>query len=60
MSTIIRIFIGIGLFTLGYHVGREVGRLEPIREELRRAREGRKGYTIDAEQTEPVPRDKVN
>jgi len=50
MSTIIRILIGVGLFTFGYHLGREVGRLEPIREELRRAREGRKGYTIDGEQ----------
>ena len=56
MSTIIRILIGIGLFTFGYHLGREVGRLEPIREELRRARAGRKGDTIDAEQPESAPR----
>jgi hypothetical protein len=55
MSTIIRILIGIGLFTFGYHLGREVGRMEPIRDELSRMR-GRKGFTIEAEPSDPEAR----
>jgi hypothetical protein len=51
MSTIIRILIGIGLFTFGYHLGREVGRLEPIRDELSRSRT-RRGVTIEGEKVE--------
>jgi hypothetical protein len=52
MSTVIRILIGVGLFTFGYHLGREVGRTEPLREELRRAR-GRTGITIQGEKVRP-------
>ena len=47
MSTVIRILIGIGLFTFGFHLGREVGRMEPLVEELERERR-RRGITIDA------------
>jgi hypothetical protein len=36
---IARLFLGAGLFALGYYLGREVGRAEPVCEELRRARE---------------------
>lgn len=36
---IVRLFLGAGLFALGYFVGKEVGRAESVREELRRARE---------------------
>jgi hypothetical protein len=36
---IIRVFIGVGLFALGYFVGKEIGRTESIRDELRRAAE---------------------
>lgn len=53
MSTVFRILIGIGLFTFGYRVGREVGRMEPIRDELNRVH-GRRGVTIDAEKAEPA------
>jgi len=34
-----RVLIGTGLFMLGYYLGREIGRTEPIREELRQARD---------------------
>lgn len=51
MSTVIRILIGIGLFTFGYHIGREVGRLEPIRDELERIRK-HSGVTIEGEKAE--------
>ena len=34
-----RLIAGAGLFVIGYYLGKEIGRTEPIREELRRARE---------------------
>jgi hypothetical protein len=33
-----RIVAGLGLFALGYYLGKEVGRTEPVREELEAAR----------------------
>ncbi len=36
---IFRILVGAGLLALGYFVGREIGRTEPVRKELRNARE---------------------
>ena len=39
MATALRFLAGIGLFALGYYLGREVGRLESLREEMRRLRE---------------------
>ena len=33
-----RLVVGVGLFALGYHLGREIGRADPIRDELKRAR----------------------
>ncbi len=36
---LVRMMVGVGLLALGYYLGREVGRAEPLREELRRARE---------------------
>ena len=50
MSTLIRVLCGLGLMALGYYVGREVGRLEPIRDELFRSRRKRKmGEIYDAD-----------
>jgi len=46
MSTLFRLLIGVGLYSFGYYLGREVGRLEPIRLELERARK-RRGLTIE-------------
>jgi len=37
----LRLIAGAGLFALGYYVGREVGRMDPIIEELKRAREAK-------------------
>jgi len=39
MASVLRLFIGIGLTALGYYVGREVGRLESLREDMERLRE---------------------
>jgi hypothetical protein len=36
---IIRILTGASLLLLGYYIGREVGRAEPIRREMQDARE---------------------
>jgi len=55
MSTVIRVFIGIGLFTVGFQLGRAVGRVEPVANELRKMKR-RQGIVIDgeAEEQEPV------
>jgi hypothetical protein len=37
---IARLFIGVGLFALGYLVGREMGRAESVRDQLSGASEG--------------------
>lgn len=34
-----RLIVGGGLFVLGYLLGKEVGRVQPVRDELQRARE---------------------
>ena len=34
-----RVFVGLGLLALGYYVGREIGRAEPIRNELKDLRD---------------------
>ena len=36
---LLRLILGAGLLAFGYYMGREVGRTEPLREELKRARE---------------------
>jgi hypothetical protein len=54
MSKVMRVLIGIGLFTFGFHLGREVGRMEPIVDELKRTRR-RRGVTIDGEKVNPEP-----
>jgi len=41
---VVRIFIGVGLFVLGYFVGKEIGRAESIRDQL----------TWAAEEDDPV------
>ena len=38
---LLRVILGAGLFAFGYYLGREVGRHEPIREELEQARKHR-------------------
>jgi hypothetical protein len=39
---IVRLLTGAALVLLGYYIGREVGRTEPIRKELEEARENDK------------------
>lgn len=56
MATAIRILIGLGLFTFGFQVGRALGRLDPLAEELR-AMKGRRGAIIEGEAAEPEPGD---
>jgi hypothetical protein len=52
---IYRLIINLGLFALGYYLGREVGRTESVRERMRQVREAggpvnlREGVVIDME-----------
>jgi hypothetical protein len=39
-----RLIAGAGLFALGYIIGREFGRMEPIIQELQRARDARPSH----------------
>lgn len=36
---LLRLILGTGMLAFGYYLGREVARTEPLREELKRARE---------------------
>ena len=38
---LMRLIAGASLFALGYYIGREIGRMDPIIEELKRARDAR-------------------
>lgn len=57
-----RIIINLGLFALGYYLGREVGRTESVRERMRQVRESggpvnlREGVVIDME---PIPQEQA-
>jgi hypothetical protein len=59
---ITRLIINLGLFALGYYLGREVGRMESVRERMRQVREDggpmnlREGVVIDME---PVVNDEA-
>ena len=55
MAAAVRLLLGAGLFALGYYVGREIGRIESVREEMRRLREAvdRAGISVN-HVTEPL------
>ena len=36
---LLRLIASVGLVAIGYYVGRQVGRMEPVREELARVRD---------------------
>lgn len=54
MAGVMRVLIGIGLFTLGFQLGRAVGRTDPIAEEWKRMRR-RQGVVIDGELADEEP-----
>lgn len=56
-STVIRMLVGFGLFTLGFQLGRIVGHMDPVAEEFRKIRR-RQGIVIEGElaEEEPVPK----
>ena len=49
---LLRLITGAGLLALGYYVGKQVGRMDPIREDLERLRDERSADTETAEQNE--------
>ena len=52
---IFRVFISLGLLGLGYYVGREIGRGEPIRKDLEKLRneDRRKAASLEAQASRP-------
>ena len=45
-----RLIAGAGLFAFGYYLGKQIGRMEPIRDELeqaRRERDTQAGESVD-------------
>lgn len=52
---IFRVFVSLGLLALGYYVGREIGRGEPIRKDLKNLRDedARKAALSEAQATRP-------
>lgn len=48
---LLKLVTNVALVGLGYYVGREVGRMETIREELARAREAKAGETAESQTT---------
>jgi hypothetical protein len=46
---IFRILFGASLFALGYYIGKEIGRTEPIRESLEESRQQEDDTLIKAE-----------
>ena len=52
-----RILINLGIFAFGYYLGREVGRVESVREQLRQARE--KGGSVYLGEAKVVDTDKA-
>ena len=49
-----RLMAATGLFALGYFIGREVGRMEPILRELERARNARVPHAGTYDHEQPV------
>ncbi len=56
MAAAIRLLLGVGLFALGYYVGREIGRLESLREEMYRLRDAAGQASISVSRV-PEPSD---
>ena len=54
MAGVMRVLLGIGLFTLGFQLGRAVGRTDPIAEEWKRMSR-RQGVVIDGELADEEP-----
>lgn len=50
-----RVLIGIGLFLLGYYVGKQVERDAPTRDWLRQRREEKEQEAISTEKNEAPP-----
>lgn len=50
---LLRLIAGAGLFALGYYLGKEVARHEPINEELAQARRDREAVEPSVEKGEP-------
>ena len=53
-----RVFVSLGLLAVGYYVGREIGRGEPIRKDLKDLRDEQAGKeALSGPQATPPPAD---
>ncbi|WP_455204015.1 hypothetical protein [Kaarinaea lacus] len=52
---IFRLITSAGLLALGYFIGREVGKADSIRNEMKQARESEEIENANEVKTEPVP-----
>jgi len=52
---VFRVFVSLGLLALGYYVGREIGRGEPIRREMENLRDDERRKVEDASTQPPQP-----
>lgn len=51
---LLRLLAGAGLLALGYYVGKQVGQMEPIREDLKRLRDSDRTSDAKAEARPPA------
>jgi hypothetical protein len=51
---LLRLLTGAGLLALGYYVGKQVGQMAPIREDLKRLRDSDGAGDADPEARPPV------
>jgi hypothetical protein len=54
---LLRLLAGAGLVALGFYLGKEVGRMQPIREELAKARAQREAGDSARDVDTPTPAD---
>ena len=54
---IFRVFVSMGLLALGYYVGREIGRGEPMRKDLKDWRDDEERKQVHSRPQTPPPAD---
>lgn len=52
---LLRLITNVALVGLGYYVGKEIGRMETIREELARAREAKADQAAESQKVNAAP-----
>ena len=58
VAMVVRVIVSLGLLALGYYVGREIGRAEPIRKDLKDLRDAASRETRDGGRPDTRPPDR--